>query len=127
MKQEEIVTLLQDPTTLNFEDTKALHEVLRQYPYFQAARAVRLKGLKNLNSLHYNKELKLTAAHTADRGVLFDFITSEEFNQNQIAETIKEQSQKENQPQNAATPDENMSLDKALRMKYRESEQVFDP
>ena len=127
MKQKEIVTLLQDPTTLNFEHTKALHEVLRQYPYFQAARAVRLKGLKNLNSLHYNKELKLTAAHTADRGVLFDFITSEEFNQNQIAETIKEQSQKDNQPQNAATPDENMSLDKALKMKYRESEQVFDP
>lgn len=127
MKQEEIITLLQDPTAITFEHTKALHEILRQYPYFQAARAVRLKGLKNLNSLHYNKELKLTAAHTADRGVLFDFITSQEFNQNQIAETIKEQSQRESQPQSTATRDENMSLDQALKMKYRESEQVFDP
>ena len=127
MKQEEILTLLQDPTAIDFEQTKALHGVLREYPYFQAARAIRLKGLKNLNSLHYNKELKLTAAHTADRGVLFDFITSEEFNQNQIAETIKEQSQKESQSQRPETPDENMSLDKALKMKLKESEQVFDP
>lgn len=122
-----MTSLLQNPAAITFEQTKALHEVLRQYPYFQAARAIRLKGLKNLNSLHYNKELKLTAAHTADRGVLFDFITSEEFNQNQIAETIKEQSQKESQQAEAPGPDENQSLDKALKMKYRESEQVFDP
>ena len=127
MTQEEITILLKEPTAIDFEQTKSLHEVLRQYPYFQAARAVRLKGLKNLNSLHYNKELKLTAAHTADRGVLFDFITSEEFNQNQIAETIKEQSKKEKQPKISEASSEVMSLDKALKMKYGESEKVFDP
>ena len=128
MKREEMTSLLQNPAAITFEQTKALHEVLREYPYFQAARAIRLKGLKNINSLHYNKELKLTAAHTADRGVLFDFITSEEFNQNQIAESIKEQSQKEKQPAgNQGILDEIQSLDKALKMKLKESEQVFDP
>lgn len=128
MKQQEILNIIKDPAAISFEQTKALHEVLRKYPYFQAARAVRLKGLKNVNSLHYNEELKITAAHTADRGVLFDFITSREFNQNQIANSIKkqEQQQKASQPV-AETENDPISLDTALKMKRTEYEQVFDP
>ena len=131
MKQEEVISVLKQPAAISFEQTKALHEVLQQYPYFQAARAVRLKGLKNINSLHYNKELKVTAAHTADRGVLFDFITSKEFNQNQIADSIKKQEQHqkdlETHKSTTAEKDKNLSLDEALKMKRQESEQVFDP
>jgi hypothetical protein len=40
---------------------------------------LRLKGLYNQNSFKYNYALKVTAAHTSDRSVLFDFITSEAF------------------------------------------------
>ncbi len=132
MKQEEVISILKNPAAVSFEQTKALHEVLKKYPYFQAARAVRLKGLKNVNSLHYNKELKVAAAHTADRGVLFDFITSKEFNQNKIADSIKKQEQhqkdiEDSEPGEAETKDDNLSLDKALKMKVKESEQVFDP
>ncbi len=130
MKQEELIALLQNPAQVSFEQTGALRELLQEYPYFQAARAVRLKGLKNTNSLHYNKELKKTAAYTTDRGVLFDFITTEEFNQNQIAEQIKKQELQSKQQENATRAeqsDENIGLDKALKMKFRESEQVFDP
>ncbi|PIB26299.1 hypothetical protein [Maribacter sp. 4G9] len=59
--------------------TKQLEDIIKEYPYFQAARALHLKGLKNLNSYKYNKALKLTAACTTDRDVLFDFITSKDF------------------------------------------------
>ena len=59
--------------------TKQLEDILEEYPYFQAARALHLKGLKNLNSYKYNKALKTTAAFTLDRDVLFDFITSKDF------------------------------------------------
>lgn len=129
MKQEEINRLLKEPSAISFEQTKALHEVMQQYPYFQAARAVRLKGLKDANSLHYNKELKVTAAHTADRGVLFDFITSKEFNQNHIADSIKKQEKHQRDLDTGEIPekDDNLSLDRALKMKIQESEQVFDP
>ena len=37
----------------------------------------------------YNKTLKITAAYTTDRSILFDFITSEVFLQNTISELIK--------------------------------------
>ncbi|WP_422083446.1 hypothetical protein [Ulvibacterium sp.] len=68
--------------------TKQLEDVLDEYPYFQAARALHLKGLKNLNSFKYNNALKVTAAYTSDRDILFDFITSRDFLQNNIADSI---------------------------------------
>lgn len=56
----------------------------------QAARASYLKGLKNKGSVKYNQALKVTAAHTTDRSILFDFITSEAFLQNEISQHIKQ-------------------------------------
>src|SRR5690606_2003237 len=58
------------------------------YPYFQSARALQLKGLKNQDSFHYNEALKLAAVHTTDRDILFEYITSEKFIQNEISQTI---------------------------------------
>lgn len=89
MNVKDFTYLLQHPEkVVNPIQIKQLEEVLEEYPYFQAARALHLKGLKSLNSFKYNNALKLTAAHTADRDVLFDFITSEVFLQNAIADTI---------------------------------------
>ncbi|MGL2995252.1 tetratricopeptide repeat protein [Flavobacterium sp. TSSA_36] len=71
--------LLNKPETINGVYTDALSNVLHEFPYFQSARALRLKGLYNQNSFKYNFALKVTAAHTTDRSVLFDFITTEQF------------------------------------------------
>jgi hypothetical protein len=89
MNVSDFTYLLQHPEeVLSADQTGQLEEVLEDYPYFQAARALHLKGLRNLNSFKYNNALKVTAAHSADRDILFDFITSEEFLQNAIADTI---------------------------------------
>ncbi|MGO4770704.1 tetratricopeptide repeat protein [Flavobacterium sp. W22_SRS_FK3] len=71
--------LINKPDAITEKQTEALGGVLNEFPYFQSARALRLKGLYNQNSFKYNYALKVTAAHTADRSVLFDFITSETF------------------------------------------------
>jgi hypothetical protein len=71
--------LINKPDAITEKQTEALGNVLIEFPYFQSARALRLKGLFNQNSFKYNYALKVTAAHTADRSVLFDFITSETF------------------------------------------------
>jgi len=67
------------PDAITEKQAEALGSVLNEFPYFQSARALRLKGLYDQNSFKYNYALKVTAAHTADRSVLFDFITSESF------------------------------------------------
>ncbi len=89
MNVQEFTHLLQKPNeVISPPQTQELEEVLTEYPYFQAARAVHLKGLKNLNSFKYNNALKVTAAYTTDRDILFEFITSKDFLQNSIADTI---------------------------------------
>jgi tetratricopeptide (TPR) repeat protein len=71
--------LINKPHAINGMQTDALEKVLDEFPFFQSARALRLKGLFNQNSFKYNYALKVTAAHTTDRTVLFDFISSDTF------------------------------------------------
>ena len=71
--------LMNKPDAITEKQAEALGNVLNEFPYFQSARALRLKGLYNQNSFKYNYALKVTAAHTTDRSVLFDFVTSEAF------------------------------------------------
>lgn len=76
MNSAEFTYLLQYPENIDAKKTQALNEVITEFPYFQAARAIQLKGLNKTNSFKYNQTLKKTAAYTIDRKVLFDFITS---------------------------------------------------
>ena len=89
MNVSDFTYLLRDPKAVQTEaQTGQLEELIENYPWFQAARAMQLYGLKHLNSYKYNQALKTTAACTADREVLFDLITSEEFIPNRIADAI---------------------------------------
>ena len=89
MNVQDFTYLLQYPNkAISPDQTTQLTEVVTAYPYFQAARALHLKGLKGHNSFKYNDALRVTAAYTADRDILFEFITSEDFLQNSIADTI---------------------------------------
>ena len=71
--------IINKPIAINDKQTIGLEKMITEFPYFQSARALHLKGLYNQNSYSYNFELKKTAAHTTDRSILFDFITSENF------------------------------------------------
>ena len=80
MVTEKFISILKNPATLQQEETQALKNLVEKYPYFQLARSLYLKGLKMQNSFKYNHELKVTAAYTTDRSILFDFITASSFN-----------------------------------------------
>ncbi|QLG45820.1 hypothetical protein [Costertonia aggregata] len=138
MNVKDFTYLLQQPDTVVLPaQTKQLEDVLQEYPYFQAARAVHLKGLKNLNSFKYNNALKATAAHTTDREVLFDFITSKAFLQNSIADTISGRNtdfyeseiiSEEIVPNAEVKTIQNMNVeDEPLPRSTKDAEQILDP
>jgi len=79
LNTKDYISLLNKPYSLNEKQTGELERVLSEFPYLQSGRAIYLKGLYNQDSFRYNTELKKTAAYTTDRSVLFDFITSEQF------------------------------------------------
>ena len=75
----DFTSILRNPGTVTTDTTPSLEAIVNEFPYFQSARALHLKGLYNQDSFKYNQALKITAAHSTDRTVLFDFITSEYF------------------------------------------------
>jgi len=79
LNSSELTYLLNKPNAINQKQTLDLEIILQDYPYLQCVRALYLKGLFNQDSFRYNYELKKTAAHTTDRTILFDFITSTSF------------------------------------------------
>tara|TARA_R110002096_G_scaffold1939_2_gene9840 strand:- start:5360 stop:6298 length:939 start_codon:yes stop_codon:yes gene_type:complete len=90
MNQTDFTYTLQHPQAITHQQTDVVKSIIDEFPYFQSARAIYLKGLKDQSSFKYNQELKTTAAYTTDRSILFDFITSEDFIQNEISQFIKQ-------------------------------------
>ncbi|MBW8199829.1 hypothetical protein [Flagellimonas abyssi] len=137
MNISDFIHILQNSNTiLSPKQTRELEDIIEEYPYFQAARALHLKGLKNLDSYKYNNALKVTAAHTADRDVLFDYITSKEFFQNNIADAIAGRGSKledqeaiseeiEPNPNTASMLSE--SSEPALPQNLNDAEQILNP
>lgn len=91
MNKHEFTYLINYPETIDDLKTRKLDAVLHEFPYFQTARAIQLNGLHKCDSYKYNQALKKTAAYTADRKVLFEFITSKKFSTNkQIEKRLEE-------------------------------------
>ena len=97
MNRNTFIEILEKKKNIQQLETVELKSIVDKYPYFQPARSLYLKGLKNQDSFKYNNELKTTAAYTTDRTVLFNFITSDDFNtqtsdiHQQISEKISEE------------------------------------
>ena len=76
MTVKEFIEIIRHPYTINDDQIYELDEIVKEYPYFQAARVLQLKILHSEGNYKYNKALKLAAVHVTDRSVLFDFINS---------------------------------------------------
>ena len=130
MTTEKYIALLAQPQQLSKEDLDNLGGIISKYPYFQSARALQLKGLKNQNSFLYNEALKKTAAYTTDRDVLFDYITSDKFLQNEISEQILQHSEV---IKNLEVVSENISekisasIDQQLKAEIKKAEAILHP
>ena len=131
MQLDKFTSILQQPELLHSDQSDSLKTLIREYPYFQPARALHLKALKNKDSYKYNNTLKVTAAYTTDRSVLFDFITSSVFNQNEISLQIKRNSEYIKAIDVNAVDDisinKSVTIDDALKQHIAATEGVLDP
>ena len=131
MKVSDFTYLLEHPAKVaDPAKTNQLEDILKEYPYFQAARALHLKSLKNLHSYKYNKALKTTAAYTTDRDILFDFITAKDFLEYTPKTTLK--------PEVGTAPNQEikvvekkplieLSEDKPLPQDQKDAEHILNP
>ena len=130
LNTETYTYLLDAPQNIEDQHMEELEGVIAAYPYFQSARALQLKALKNRNSYRYNDSLRKTAAYTTDRDILFEYITSEEFVQNAISEKIK---QHDPSVKEIEVTVENVSeqvsleIDNQLKAEIKKAEAILDP
>jgi hypothetical protein len=131
MNTTEFTQLLKHPTNISSKQISDVNSIINEFPYFQSARALHLKGLKNQGSFKYNQELKTTAAYTTDRSILFDFITTEEFLQNKISEQIHQNSEHLKSIEVSDIEDisvqKSVIIDDILKQHIRDSEATLDP
>ena len=77
MKREQFINYLLNPDELKGESAVALNSLIKEFPYFQSAQLLYLKTLHNENSIHYQSQLKIAAAYSANRKSLYFLINGE--------------------------------------------------
>ena len=133
MNTKTLISLLQQPDLLKSETLFEVEKIIEAYPFFQAPKALHLKGLKNQESYRYNTALKNTAAYTADRHVLFDFITSDAFRRTEEVVSLSAVEKEVKLEEIDVLDSEELqimpsvSLDSAVAMKMQEADEVLDP
>jgi len=91
MDVQNLYNWMENPSALGEKEAEELSEVIREYPFFQNAYFLRLKGLYNADSHKYNAFLKNTAAVAGNRAVLFDFITEKHIIEKELESYIHEE------------------------------------
>ncbi len=115
---------------MTHQQTEDIKSIIDAFPYMQSARAVYLKGLKDQSSLNYNQELKITAAYTTDRSILFDYITSETFIQNEISQFIKQNIEHLKDivvDAQHISASKSVAIDDTLKQQIEDTQDVLDP
>ncbi|MCS5664066.1 MAG: hypothetical protein NZ604_07260 [Flavobacteriales bacterium] len=103
MQSTQFIELIQKPESILKEDLSRLDDLCNEYPYCSSLHKLRLKALKEANSEAYNKELKMTAAISGNRTILFEYITQKSF-QAPIKELVKQIKQKPEQTLDLGKP-----------------------
>jgi hypothetical protein len=75
MQKDEFIAYMSNPASLDDKSLNNLKEILREYPYFQAAHLLLVKNLSNLGHMKFDSQLRLSAAYVGNRQLLFRLIS----------------------------------------------------
>ena len=79
MQSAQFIKHIRNPHNIQKEDLLGLNNLCQEYPYCTSLHKLRLKALKQAGSEKYNNELKMTAAISGNRTLLFEYITQNSF------------------------------------------------
>ncbi len=74
MNRDQFHQYLGNPEQLNSDSIGDLEGLVKEFPFFQAARMLYVKNLKNLDSIIFSKQLRYTAAYINNREFLFGLL-----------------------------------------------------
>lgn len=74
MTQDQFYNWLENPALMNSESIPQLREIVKHYPYFQAAQMMLAKNLRSENHIDQLNQLQLAAVMVPDRKVFHDYL-----------------------------------------------------
>jgi hypothetical protein len=89
MELQTFTNLIKDSNIISKKNLEELKKISVEYPYFQSAQVLLLKGLKQNCSFEYNDTLKKTASVTIDRSILFECINQLSRSNSNINKRVK--------------------------------------
>ena len=87
MNKQEFISYISSPGKLDEKSLPLLQKVAEEFSYFQTAQLLLAKNLHNINSIHYNNQLKLASVSAGDRKMLHKLIYSKKSAEENITET----------------------------------------
>jgi tetratricopeptide (TPR) repeat protein len=84
MNRNDFLNMMNESAPVNRQMMGDVYEVIDIFPYFQSAHLLLLKGLQNTADVKFEKQLRNSAIHIADREVLYNFLK----NKTQTVETV---------------------------------------
>jgi hypothetical protein len=76
MNRSDFINMIEDRVQLNRQMMGEVYELIDIFPYFQSAHMLILKGLQTNADVKFDKQLRISAIHIADREVLYYFLSS---------------------------------------------------
>ena len=79
MDNKKIIELIDNPHHILDNEISRLENIILKYPYFQIGQILLSKGLLNIKSIRYNRQLKKAAAYSSERKKLFNLISKKNY------------------------------------------------
>ena len=77
INKETFNELVKNPNKITLDQSIALKNIIKKYPFFQVARVIELIGLKKFNNIRYKNALKKTSIYSTSRVNLFEIVEEE--------------------------------------------------
>jgi hypothetical protein len=96
MQKNQLLFYMHHPGKMNRESLEMIRQIKEQFPYFTTARLLMISNLYRLEKEEYRPEIEITAAHVADRRILYEII-------HPLEETVTEVAAEPDEPVPQAT------------------------
>ncbi|MBN2682902.1 MAG: hypothetical protein JXR58_10365, partial [Bacteroidales bacterium] len=103
MNKTQLLKYMETPASLDETSLPQLDELIREFPFFQTARLLYVKNLKNIDSIRFENQLKIAAVYATSRKVLYELVNEQaqtiSFTQNELPEPVLEIIEEEIEPE----------------------------
>tara|TARA_B100000953_G_scaffold276846_1_gene251271 strand:- start:827 stop:1519 length:693 start_codon:yes stop_codon:yes gene_type:complete len=120
MRNQKLIANIQNPMEIGKREIADMRISLQAFPYFTSMQLLFTKGLYNTDSISYNLQLRKAAAYAGDRRLLFQLITENVKEIEQIPE-IKIEPKELEKKEKTQAPEKELEIGKPLEFTEKET------